>query len=90
MDRQKAEEMYLEGSKFAVTDDEVHQFTSKLMQKNLSQTEAMERLDKAEKVIARLLQWIFPPSAIFPLHLFGLDKYTVPLKAKERVSTRGP
>ena len=56
MDRQKAEEMYLEGSKFAVTDDEVHQFTSKLMRKNLSQTEAMERLHKAENVIARLLQ----------------------------------
>ena len=56
VDRQKAEEMYLEGSKFAVTDDEVHQFTSKLIRKNLSQTEAMERLDKAEKVIARLLQ----------------------------------
>ena len=56
VDRQKAEEMYLEGSKFAVTDDEVHQFTSKLMRKNLSQTEAMERLHKAENVIARLLQ----------------------------------
>ena len=56
MDRQKAEEMYLEGSKLAVTDDEVHQFTSKLMRKNLTQTEAMERLHKAENVIARLLQ----------------------------------
>ena len=56
VDRQKAEEMYLEGSKLAVTDDEVHQFTSKLMRKNLTQTEAMERLHKAENVIARLLQ----------------------------------
>ena len=56
MDRQKAEEMYLEGSKLAVTDEEVNQLTAKLKQKNLSQTEAMERLDKAEKVFARLLQ----------------------------------
>ena len=56
MDRQKAEEMYLEGSKFAVTNDEVHNFTSNLMRKNLSQAEAKERLHKAQNVISRLLQ----------------------------------
>jgi len=56
VDRQKAEEMYLEGSKLAVTDEEVNQLTAKLKQKNLSQTEVMERLQKAKKVAARLLQ----------------------------------
>lgn len=56
MDRQKAEEMYLEGSKLAVTDEEVNQLTAKLKQKNLSQTEAMERLQKAERIIARVSQ----------------------------------
>ena len=56
VDRQKAEQMYLEGSKLAVTDEEVNQLTAKLKQKNLSQTEAMERLQKAERVIARVSQ----------------------------------
>ena len=53
MDRTKAEEIFLKGSKDAVTSDEVKELEAKLKKRKLSVAEAEERLKKAKRAVAR-------------------------------------
>lgn len=49
----KAEEIFLKGSKDAVTSDEVKELEAKLKKRKLSAEEAEERLKKATRAVAR-------------------------------------
>jgi len=53
VDRTKAEEIFLKGSKDAVTSDEVKELEAKLKKRKLSVAEAEERLKKAKRAVAR-------------------------------------
>lgn len=56
VDRQTAEQMFRDGSKYAVSKDEVQELTTKLKQRKPSDEEKQERLRKAERAFARFTE----------------------------------
>lgn len=53
MDRERAEKMFLKGSSYAVSDAEVNELNTKFKQRKLSSEETKERIEKAERAVAR-------------------------------------
>ncbi|KAJ7385406.1 nucleosome binding [Desmophyllum pertusum] len=53
VDRERAEKMFLKGSSYAVSAAEVKELNTKLKQRKLSSEETKERIEKAERAMAR-------------------------------------
>ena len=53
VDKQKAEKIFMDGSKYAVTSAEVQELTAKFKKRKLSLEEKEERIRIAERAVAR-------------------------------------